>query len=169
MTVATPLLVRRLLVDGMDGALYYVTALPVGAIVCIAAERRIDPQDLKTGFLIGFPPRAQQIAILSGAFASASSSDRSAPAQRRRHRLRAKAVDARGGRQSNPRARRATSIPSSPGCEPSDEARNTRPAKDCRQGRREGYLVWHKTDDVDGPPGTLVDDAGAAVYFVTPA
>ena len=58
---------------GLDGAgRYYVTALSVGGIVCIAASNGgSTSQDLKTGFLIGSTPRAQQIAILVGAFFSA--------------------------------------------------------------------------------------------------
>ena len=50
----------------------YVTALSVGGIVCIASSNGgSTSQDLKTGFLIGATPRAQQIAILIGAFGSA--------------------------------------------------------------------------------------------------
>ena len=52
--------------------MYYVTALSVGAIVCIAASNGgTTSQDLKTGFLVGATPKYQQIAILIGAFASA--------------------------------------------------------------------------------------------------
>ena len=57
---------------GGTGPSYYVTALSVGGIVCIAASNGgTTSQDLKTGFLIGATPRAQQLAILAGAFASA--------------------------------------------------------------------------------------------------
>src|SRR4029078_7677888 len=52
--------------------LVYVTALSVGGIVCIASSNGgSTSQDLKTGFLVGATPRAQQIAILIGALASA--------------------------------------------------------------------------------------------------
>jgi putative OPT family oligopeptide transporter len=52
--------------------LVYVTALSVGGIVCIASSNGgSTSQDLKTGFLVGGTPRAQQIAILIGALASA--------------------------------------------------------------------------------------------------
>jgi len=73
MTVATLLLTCAIfLVLGWTGPSYYVTALSVGAIVCIAASNGgSTSQDLKTGFLIGATPRLQQIAILIGAFASA--------------------------------------------------------------------------------------------------
>ena len=73
MTVATLLLTCLIfLVIGWTGPTYYVTALSVGAIVCIAASNGgTTSQDLKTGFLIGSTPRNQQIAILVGALASA--------------------------------------------------------------------------------------------------
>lgn len=51
---------------------YFVTALSIGGIVCIAASNGgTTSQDLKTGFWIGATPRLQQIAILFGALASA--------------------------------------------------------------------------------------------------
>jgi putative OPT family oligopeptide transporter len=72
MTVATLLLTCLVfLVLGWTGRPYYVTALSVGAIVCIAASNGgTTSQDLKTGYLIGATPRLQQIAILIGALAS---------------------------------------------------------------------------------------------------
>lgn len=73
MTVATLLLTCAFfLLLGWTGSHYYVTALSVGAIVCIAASNGgTTSQDLKTGFLIGATPRSQQISILVGALASA--------------------------------------------------------------------------------------------------
>src|SRR5215203_715301 len=51
---------------------YFVTALSIGGIVCIAASNGgTTSQDLKTGFWVGATPRNQQIAILVGALASA--------------------------------------------------------------------------------------------------
>lgn len=51
---------------------YFVAALSVGGIVCIAASNGgTTSQDLKTGFLVGATPSKQQIAILVGALASA--------------------------------------------------------------------------------------------------
>lgn len=51
---------------------YFVTALSIGGIVCIAASNGgTTSQDLKTGFLVGGTPSSQQIAILIGALASA--------------------------------------------------------------------------------------------------
>src|SRR5215831_6505178 len=73
MTVATLLLTCLIfLAVGWVGPLYYVTALSVGAIVCIASSNGgTTSQDLKTGFLVGSTPRLQQIAIMVGALASA--------------------------------------------------------------------------------------------------
>ncbi|HZM91650.1 MAG TPA: oligopeptide transporter, OPT family [Blastocatellia bacterium] len=73
MTVATLLLTCLVfLMVGWDQPAYYVTALSIGGIVCIAASNGgTTSQDLKTGFLVGATPRHQQVAILVGAFASA--------------------------------------------------------------------------------------------------
>ena len=73
MTVATLLLTCLVfLMMGWTGESYYVTALSIGAIVCIAASNGgTTSQDLKTGFLVGATPKAQQVAILVGALASA--------------------------------------------------------------------------------------------------
>src|SRR6266446_4515264 len=73
MTVATLLLTCLIfLLVGWTGGPYYVTALSVGAIVCIASSNAgSTSQDLKTGFLVGSTPRLQQVAILCGALASA--------------------------------------------------------------------------------------------------
>ncbi|MEK6375717.1 MAG: oligopeptide transporter, OPT family [Acidobacteriota bacterium] len=73
MTVATLLLTCLIFVVlGWTGNNYFVTALSIGAIVCIASSNGgTTSQDLKTGFLVGATPRSQQIAILIGAAASA--------------------------------------------------------------------------------------------------
>jgi uncharacterized oligopeptide transporter (OPT) family protein len=73
MTVATLLLTCLVfLMVGWDQPAYYVTALSIGGIVCIAASNGgTTSQDLKTGFLVGATPRHQQVAILVGALASA--------------------------------------------------------------------------------------------------
>lgn len=73
MTVATLLLTCLIfLIVGWTGPSYYVTALSIGGIVCIAASNGgTTSQDLKTGFLVGATPKYQQIAILIGALASA--------------------------------------------------------------------------------------------------
>lgn len=73
MTVATLLLTCLIfLMLGWTGPGYFVTALSVGAIVCIAASNGgTTSQDLKTGFLVGGTPKLQQIAILVGSLTSA--------------------------------------------------------------------------------------------------
>ena len=73
MTVATLLITCLVfLVIGWTGPAYYVTALSIGAIVCIASSNGgTTSQDLKTGFLVGATPKNQQVAILIGALASA--------------------------------------------------------------------------------------------------
>jgi len=73
MTVATLLLTCLVfLIIGWTTPNYFVTALSIGGIVCIAASNGgTTSQDLKTGFLVGSTPRFQQIAILFGALASA--------------------------------------------------------------------------------------------------
>src|SRR5438270_11645145 len=69
MTVATLLLTCLVfLIVGWTGPHYFVTALSIGGIVCIAASNGgTTSQDLKTGFLVGSTPKFQQIAILCGA------------------------------------------------------------------------------------------------------
>ena len=73
MTVATLLLTCLVFVLlGWTGSNYFVTALSIGGIVCIASSNGgTTSQDLKTGFLIGATPRNQQISILIGALFSA--------------------------------------------------------------------------------------------------
>ena len=73
MTVATLLLTCLVfLIIGWTTPPYFVTALSIGGIVCIAASNGgTTSQDLKTGFLVGATPKNQQIAILVGALASA--------------------------------------------------------------------------------------------------
>ena len=73
MTVATLLLTCLVfLFVGWTGPKYFVTALSIGGIVCIASSNGgTTSQDLKTGYLVGATPKFQQIAILAGALASA--------------------------------------------------------------------------------------------------
>jgi putative OPT family oligopeptide transporter len=73
MTVATLLLTcLAFLIIGWTAPPYFVTALSIGGIVCIAASNGgTTSQDLKTGFLVGATPKNQQIAILIGSLASA--------------------------------------------------------------------------------------------------
>jgi uncharacterized oligopeptide transporter (OPT) family protein len=73
MTVATLLLTCLIfLLVGWVGASWYVTALSVGGIVCIAASNGgTTSQDLKTGYLVGATPRHQQVSIIIGSMLSA--------------------------------------------------------------------------------------------------
>ena len=74
MTVATLLITCLvfLLLGWTQPDPYFVTALSIGGIVCIAASNGgTTSQDLKTGFLVGSTPRRQQVAILVGALGSA--------------------------------------------------------------------------------------------------
>jgi len=73
MTVATLLLTCLVFVVlKWTGSNYFVTALSIGGIVCIASSNGgTTSQDLKTGFLVGSTPKSQQIAILIGALFSA--------------------------------------------------------------------------------------------------
>ena len=74
MTVATLLLTSLvfLLIGWTAPDPYFVTALSVGGIVCIAASNGgTTSQDLKTGFWVGGTPWKQQTAIMVGALVSA--------------------------------------------------------------------------------------------------
>jgi uncharacterized oligopeptide transporter (OPT) family protein len=172
MTVATLLLTCAIfLALGWTGPGYYVTALSVGAIVCIAASNGgTTSQDLKTGFLVGATPRAQQIAILVGALASALALG---PILVRLDQT-ATVYVPRTTVEHVERDGRVVDVPT----EHFSEGLSSRGA---RLGEPEAlvgpqaradhalYRAWHKDDDVGGPPGRyLVDDGGRAVYFVDP-
>jgi len=72
-TVAAVLLTCFIfLIIGWTEPPYYVTAISIGAIICIASSSGgTTSQDLKTGFLIGSTPKYQQIAMIVGAITSA--------------------------------------------------------------------------------------------------
>ena len=156
MTIATLLFTCLVfLLVGWTGGMYYVTALSVGAIVCIASSNGgTTSQDLKTGFLIGATPKYQQYAIMAGALVSAialgpillrlnETATVYVPAAQVAPGLRAEAAALDEKRESlkGPQAR--------------DDAGS--------------YRVWHKTDLAGGPAGKyLVNDAGEAVWLVDP-
>jgi putative OPT family oligopeptide transporter len=73
MTVATLLLTSTIfLAMGWVSPMDRIAALSVAAVVCVAASNGgTTSQDLKTGFLVGGTPRAQQISLLIGALTSA--------------------------------------------------------------------------------------------------
>ena len=156
MTVATLLLTCLIfLVVGWTGGTYYVTALSVGGIVCIASSNGgTTSQDLKTGFLLGATPKYQQISILIGAAASAlvlgpillglnSAATVYVPAAKVAPGLRAPA-NAQFGKPEKLAGPQAKDDPGS-------------------------YRVWQQTNTVDGAARKfLVDDAGAVVWLVDP-
>ncbi len=163
MTVATLLLACLVFVVlGWTGSNYFVTALSIGAIVCIAASNGgTTSQDLKTGFLIGATPRSQQIAILVGALLSAI---------------------ALGPILLKLNAAGSVYVPI--GTTVSGIAGSVKPGEKAdvtKLSRREGiegtlasgpadpktYLVWHRQDPSGGNAEKyLVDDTGTPVYFV---
>jgi putative OPT family oligopeptide transporter len=156
MTVATLLFTCLVfLLVGWTGGPYYVTALSVGAIVCIAASNGgTTSQDLKTGFLLGATPKYQQIAIIAGALLSAvllgpillklnDAATVYVPA----------AQVAPGGLHTD--ASKLTAHETLRGPQARDDANS--------------YLIWHKTDDIGAPAGRyMVNPAGDAVWLVDP-
>jgi len=158
MAVATLLFTCLIfLLMGWTGGRYYVTALSVGAIVCIAASNAgTTSQDLKTGFLVGSTPRLQQYAILAGALASAlilgpillklnDAGTVYMPAAKVSPQLAQVKVD--------PATLTASAQLQGPQAE-SDHAT---------------YKVWQKQDAVNGPAGKyLVRDDGSVAYLVDP-
>jgi len=158
MTVATLLFVCLIfLLIGWNGGTYYVTALSIGAIVCIASSNGgTTSQDLKTGFLVGATPRLQQLAILIGAFTSAlvlgpillrlnDSATVYVPA----------AQVAPAGLHAETAMLDAGKLESLRGPQARDDAGS--------------YRVWHKQDTAGGPAGKyLVNEQGAAVWLVDP-
>jgi uncharacterized oligopeptide transporter (OPT) family protein len=156
MTVATLLLTCLIfLLVGWTGGHYYVTALSVGAVVCIAASNGgTTSQDLKTGYLLGATPRYQQMAILAGSFLSALCLG---PILLKLNNVGTVYVPvaqvAPAGLHTDPRP--LTTHEAIQGPQARDDARS--------------YLVWQKTDDVGGPAGRyFVYDKGDAVWLVDP-
>ncbi|MBC3929605.1 OPT family oligopeptide transporter [Undibacterium sp. CY21W] len=155
MTVATLLFTCLIfLLMGWTGGQYYVTALSVGAIVCIASSNGgTTSQDLKTGYLVGSTPRLQQYAILAGALSSALILGP----------ILLKLNDA--GTVYVPAAQVAPTLSTDAGKLTETASLQGPQAKQDKAS----YKVWHKTDTVGGPAGKyLVDNAGKAVYLVDP-
>jgi putative OPT family oligopeptide transporter len=156
MTVATLLLTCLVfLVVGWTGGPYYVTALSIGGIVCIASSNGgTTSQDLKTGYLLGGTPKFMQYAILFGAFASALALgpilmvlNQTATVYEHVEKV-------------------------APAGLTTDVAKlEKREALKGPQARQDSntYYVWQKTDNAGGPAGRyLVNDAGRAVWLVDP-
>lgn len=156
MTVATLLFTCLIfLLVGWTGGAHYVTALTIGAIVCIASSNGgTTSQDLKTGFLLGSTPKLQQYAILLGAFGSAVVLGP----------ILLKLNDA--ATVYVPVAQVASAgLRTDPALLTNHESLRGPQARDDGGS----YLTWHKTDAVGGPAGKyLVNAAGAAVWLVDP-
>ncbi|HTD03385.1 OPT family oligopeptide transporter [Undibacterium sp.] len=155
MTVATLLFTCLIfLIMGWTGGQYYVTALSVGAIVCIASSNAgTTSQDLKTGFLVGSTPKYQQYAILAGALSSALILGP----------ILLKLNDA--GTVYVPAAQVAPNLSTDVSkLTDTDHLQGPQAEQD-----KASYKVWHKLDTVGGPAGKyLVDNAGKVVYLVDP-
>ena len=167
MMIATLLLTCLIfLLIGWTAPPYFVTALSIGGIVCIASSNGgTISQDLKTGFLVGSTPKAQQIAILIGTLASclilgpillklnqsgtvyvpvAGNADFAFPAA-----FHTDPADYLKGDDGQPRRERLTGAQA--GADPNE------------------YFVYHKTGTENGPAGRyLVNDEGTPVYLADP-
>jgi uncharacterized oligopeptide transporter (OPT) family protein len=158
MTIATLLLTCLFfLMMGWTQAAHYLTALSVGAIVCIAcATAGATAQDLKTGYLVGGTPRLQQYAIIIGALASAlalgpvllklnDAATVYVPVERVAPGLR---VDGAANIAALPR----------------EQLQGPQAAQDANS-----YRAWYNTDRAVGPEGKyLIDEQGVAAYLVDP-
>ncbi len=157
MTIATLMLTCLVfLIVGWTGDAWYVTALSVGGIVCIACSNGgTVSQDLKTGYLVGATPRLQQVSILIGAFASALFMGPILMA------LNDTATVYVPIAQVAPGGLKADVLVLG---EEREALRGVQADSD-----RASYRVWHKTDLAGGPAGKyLVTDGGEAVWLVDP-
>jgi putative OPT family oligopeptide transporter len=155
MAVATLLFTCLIfLIMGWTGGQYYVTALSVGAIVCIAsANAGTTSQDLKTGFLVGSTPRLQQYAILAGALASALILGPILLQLNDASTVYVPAAQVAPGVTVDASKLTATA-----------KLQGPQAASDSKT-----YKVWQKADTVGGPPGKyLVADDGKLAYLVDP-
>jgi len=165
MTVATLLITCLVfLAIGWTGSAYYVTALSIGAIVCIASSNGgTTSQDLKTGFLVGATPKHQQIAILIGALASALilgplllmlNSNASVTLPR---------ISSEPTSEEGSPLKQVENWPAGLHVDPSTLTTH-------RQYEQKDYLVWHYTPQ-DGASAQqfLVDPSGTPQYLVDPA
>jgi len=142
---------------------YFVTALSIGGIVCIAASNGgTTSQDLKTGFWVGGTPRKQQIAILVGALASALVLGPLLLYLNNGGTYYQK-VDLKdfpaGTSITEDRLFREGGKPKTEVVHTGEYATDTTP-----------YNVWQNTDPKSGPVGKyLVNNQGQPVYLVDPA
>ncbi|MDQ5980785.1 MAG: hypothetical protein QG602_3763 [Verrucomicrobiota bacterium] len=156
MTIATLLFTCLIfLLVGWTGGPYYVTALSIGGIVCIASSNGgTTSQDLKTGFLVGGTPRLQQYAILIGALASAVLLG---PVLMKLNESATVYVPA------------AQVAPAGLHADVSKLTHRESLQGPQAKGDAATYYSWHKTDEAGGPAGKyLVNDRGDAVWLVDP-
>jgi putative OPT family oligopeptide transporter len=166
MTVATLLLTcLTFVILGWTGSNYYVTALSIGAIVCIAASNGgTTAQDLKTGFLVGATPRSQQIAILVGALLSALALG---PILLKLNSAGSVYVPVAGATQELS----AGSVQPNERVDVSTLSRREKVEGTLAGGPADTkeYFVWHRQDPAGGNAQKyLVDETGTPVYFVDP-
>lgn len=157
MTIATLMLTCLVfLIVGWTGEAWYVTALSVGGIVCIACSNGgTISQDLKTGFLVGATPRLQQVSILVGAFASA---------------LCMGPILLTLNEAATVYVPIAQVVPLGLETDVHTLGDQRESLKGVQAADDRGvYRVWQKTNLEGGPPGKyLVNDAGQAVWLVDP-
>jgi putative OPT family oligopeptide transporter len=166
-TVATLLLTCLVfLIIGWTAPPYFVTALSIGGIVCIASSNGgTTSQDLKTGFLIGSTPKYQQIAILIGTLASCLVIG---PILMKLNDSGTVYVPVAGNKDFV--------FASTFHANPADYEKDRRgqPKRERIAGAQAGadmneYFVYHKTSPQNGPAGRyLVNDQGTPVYLVDP-
>src|SRR5437588_7353584 len=167
MTVATLLLTCLVfLIIGWTAPPYFVTALSIGGIVCIAASNGgTISQDLKTGFLVGSTPKSQQIAILIGTLASCIILG---PILMKLNQSGTVYVPVAGDQDF--------AFPSSFHVNPADYLKDSdgQPKHERLSGAQAGadpneYFVYHKTNTDNGPAGRyLVNNDGVPVYLADP-
>jgi putative OPT family oligopeptide transporter len=156
MTVATLLFTCLVfLIVGWTGGTYYVTALSVGAIVCIASSNGgTTSQDLKTGYLLGATPKFQQLAILAGALLSAFLLG---PILLKLNEAATVYVPA------------AQVAPAGLHTDVSKLEKQEALTGPQARDDQNTYYVWQKTDAVGGPAGRyFVNASGDAVWLVDP-
>lgn len=166
MTVATLLLTCLLfLIIGWTAPPYFVTALSIGGIVCIASSNGgTTSQDLKTGFLVGATPKYQQIAILVGALISAIALGPILLAMNQSGTVYVRVAE-----------NKDFSFPAEFRFTPDQYVvSGNQPKRELVRGNQSGtdsntYNVVHKTTPEFGPAGRyLVNDQGMPVYLADP-
>ena len=158
MTVATLLLTCLVfLIIGWTSPPYFVTALSIGGIVCIASSNGgTTSQDLKTGFIVGGTPKNQQIAILVGSLASALVLGYVLLALNQASTVHVPASNTN-----------YVTLPAGFRFDPSKCEGGSQPKRETYGGT--SYLVCHQTDTNLGTLGRyLVDDQGVPAYLVDP-